>query len=372
MTTLATKAIETLPVGARAKDGQVPGLEARRNVGGVSFLLHYRTEEGIQRRPKIGAYPGMSLADARKIARSMLARVAVGMDPMAERLVARSGPTFDILADRCEREHYNRTTWHREAMRIYRKNVAPLLGERRLRRLGYEDVAECHRRLSASPATANRTLAVMSRMLNFAERWGWRELGSNPCRHVERYPETARRRYATGEELVKLGQALDRHSEDASGVAFIYILLFSGARPSEILNGTPAMLERVGERGVLRLFNGKTGRRDVFLPPQAMRVIDRLPADRATLAGRSTMPRRLWTKIQKEIGCEDLWLRDLRRTFATIALTNGISLGQVGELLGHASAQTTKVYAKLMEDGAHAATATVAEKLETMMQQGAE
>ena len=366
--------IEALPVGRHLSDGQVPGLAARRNATGVSFLLYYRTGEGVQRRPKIGSYPGMSIAEARKVAVRMLARVAIGHDPMAERLAARSEPTLDDLAARCERDHYHRTAWHREAMRLYGKKVAPQLGRRRLRDLGYEDIAELHRRLSASPATANRTVAVISRMFNFAERWGWRDMGSNPCRHIERYPERARRRYATAKEIAKLGAALERYAADpahVSGVAFIHVMLFSGARPSEILNGTPAMLERVeredGVYGVLRLPNGKTGRRDVFLPPQAMSVIDRLPEDRSTLVGRSTMPRRLWRKIGKEIGCEDLWLRDLRRTFATIALTNGVTVGQVGELLGHASMQTTKIYAKLTEDGAHIAAATVAGKLEELL-----
>jgi hypothetical protein len=45
---------------------------------------------------------------------------------------------------------------------------------------------------------ANRCLALMSKMLNLAERWGWRSEGSNPCRHVDRYREGAVRRMRTG------------------------------------------------------------------------------------------------------------------------------------------------------------------------------
>jgi hypothetical protein len=48
--------------------------------------------------------------------------------------------------------------------------------------------------------------------------------------------------------------------------------------------------------------------RVVYLPPQARRVLDKLPANRARLAGRVTVPRKLWNMIRKEVGCPDLWL----------------------------------------------------------------
>lgn len=371
---LRPQALKNLPLGGRLKDGQVSGLEARRTATGISFLLYYRTLAGIQRRPKIGNYPDVALPIIRKIAKELLAQVAAGRDPMAERRETRAEATLNELATRCKQEYYHRTAWHREAMRLYKKHAAPVLGGRRLRSLRYDDVSKLHRRLSVSPATANRVLSVLSKMLCFAERWGWRDIGSNPCRLVERYPEKARRRYATPRELSKLGAVLGGYAlrpADVSGVAFIYVMLFSGARPSEILTGTPDMLERVsragGVHGVLRLPNGKTGLRDVFLPPQAIKILDRLPENRKNLVGRRTMPRRLWKEICADIGCKDLWLRDLRRTFATIALTTGVSVGQVGELLGHASAQTTKIYAKLIEDGAYEATAAIANEVEMLL-----
>jgi integrase len=224
--------------------------------------------------------------------------------------------------------------------------------------------------MKAHPNQANRMVAVAGKMLTLAERWGWRPVGSNPCQLVERFVERKRRRYATLDELKAIGAAMDKYAEDpahVSGVAFLLLLIFSGARPSEIERGTPDMIEVQGDAGVLRIEKGKTGERAVFLPPQAMRVIARLPKDRKNLAGRTTVPRALWRLIQKDSGCNDLWARDLRRTFATVALTGGVPIGVVGELLGHKSAQTTKVYAKLMEGGAHAAAASVAGRMEHLL-----
>jgi site-specific recombinase XerD len=60
----------------------------------------------------------------------------------------------------------------------------------------------------------------------------------------------------------------------------------------------------------------------------------------------------------------------MRRTFATVALSNGVPIGQVGELLGHASTQTTKIYAKLLEETAHAAAAKTAGLMAGMLQGG--
>jgi hypothetical protein len=44
-----------------------------------------------------------------------------------------------------------------------------------------------------------------------------------------------------------------------------------------------------------------------------------------------------------------------------------VPIGLIGELLGHKSAQTTKVYARLMEGPAVSATGEIADKIENML-----
>lgn len=374
--TLTNTAIEAMQPGDELKDERVPGLSVRARAGGKSFVLYYRNRVTRQpRRPTIGRYGVLSIAQARDIARAMLAEVAAGKDPVAERKAVREEPTLDELWLRCRADHYVSTTaWGKEAARLYRSGVQPRLGGRRVRSLAYADVQGVHAALKASPTTANRTLSILSKTMDLAERWGYRDTGSNPCRHVERYPEASRRRYASHGEIAAIGPILERHATDKrnlAGVAFLYLLMFSGARPSEIGNATPAMVERVEREGVvygvLRLEHGKTGRRDVFLPPQAMAVLERLPAKRARLADRRTVPHKLWKKVRDEAGCPDLWPRDWRRTFGTLALSGGMPIGIVGELLGHADPKTTKIYAKLLEDGAHDAAAGVAAQMERLL-----
>jgi integrase len=375
---ITNTAIDAMQPGAEIKDDQVPGLSVRRNPGGWSWMLRYRKRGGAVKRPKIGAYPTISLKDARSLARSWLVRLAGGDDPAVP---PKSEPLLDDLWARCEREHYNRgTAWDGEAKRIYNVHIKERLGGHRLGAIDYDVVHRLHAGMKALPFQANRALAVLAKMLYLAERWKLRPPGSNPCQYVSRYPEPRRRRYASPAELSAAAAALQAEAiKFPAAVAFIYLLMFSGARPSEIVNATPAMIERTEGGGVLRIEQGKTGQRDVFLPAQAMQVIDRLPKDGIaqrsregvlgayTITGLAGPPRDVWDRVRKAAGCPDLRMRDLRRTFATIAMSNGVTPGQIGELLGHRSVQTTKIYAKLMESPAHAAAAAVAGKIDQII-----
>jgi hypothetical protein len=66
-------------------------------------------------------------------------------------------------------------------------------------------------------------------MFNLAERWGLRVDGTNPCRHVERFPERPRERFLSDDELARLGSVLKRAEEgglaSAEAVAAIRLSL---------------------------------------------------------------------------------------------------------------------------------------------------
>ena len=53
------------------------------------------------------------------------------------------------------------------------------------------------------------------------------------------------------------------------------------------------------------------------------------------------------TAIRQHAALPDVRLHDLRHSFASIAITDGISLMVIGKLLGHAKLQTTSRYAHL-------------------------
>lgn len=370
---LNNRTIATAQPGARIWDDQVRGLCLRVSATGrKAFYLVYRTRAGQQRGPKLAGIEVMTLAQARDAAREMLAKVALGGDPVAEWRAEHAAPTVAELGARWLADH--EASIKPRTLKLYRdvltNRVLPALGSLKAAAVQHEDVGRLHKSMADTPTMANRTLAALSCMFTYAEKHRLRPPGSNPCAHVRRYRETKRRRYMSRGEAPQIAAALARYETTRHrAVAFVYLLILSGARPDEIAGAKPEWLECVGDGGVLRLPDSKTGSRSVYLPPQVMRVLAAIPPAGGTLLGIKS-PKSLWDRVRVEAGTPDLRLYDLRHTFASAALDAGYSLAQIGELLGHASTQTTKRYAHLIEEQAHEAAANTAGLLERMMSGG--
>lgn len=374
---LTLEAIKTSLPGDVLYDDTVRGLHLRVGARRRTYYLYFRTKAGLERRPRIEDHGVITLNQARDIAREMLGSVAAGRDPVAERAAAKAGATVDAFFSAYWEKNWQALGSGREIKRRYIKYAAPKVGTKRVRDVTEDDVQAIHTGLKATPYQANRVVDDLATLFDYAERpkVAERAPGTNPCGYVERYTELKRKVFAKPEDIAKVGPALIRWAEERPAeVAFIYIMIFSGARPSEVERFAWPQLERVGEAGVIRM-HGKTTdvtgeQRDVFLPPQAMRVIDRLPrtATGPIVGVSKAVAAKFWRRIRKETGVRpDLWMRDWRRTFGVTGLSKGVSAGAVGELLGHASAQTTKIYTDLFEDAAHAAAGDTAAALEKML-----
>ena len=66
-----------------------------------------------------------------------------------------------------------------------------------------------------------------------------------------------------------------------------------------------------------------------------------------------------WWRIRARAGLQDLRLHDLRHSFASFLVNEGVSLYVVQALLGHANARTTQRYAHLASDTLTEATEIV-------------
>ena len=60
-----------------------------------------------------------------------------------------------------------------------------------------QDVVALMKKREKAPTGANRVLACLRKMFNMAEVWGYRPDGSNPCKHVQKYPEKGKTRLIT-------------------------------------------------------------------------------------------------------------------------------------------------------------------------------
>jgi len=342
-------------------DSQLPGFGLRVFSSGTkSYIIQYRNAAGRNRRMSLGKHGVLTVEEARKLARQQLAAVARGEDPSASRQEFMRSMSVTDLCERFMNEH---AAHHCKPRTIenYRRDldrfIKPALGGRKITEIERKDIAALHGKYSHIPYQANRNLMLLSAMFNKAEEWGLRQDGSNPCRHVKRYPQKNKERYLTKEEMAKLIETLDYRKnaglENPFFVAAIKLLLFTGARLGEIQT---AKWEYLREN-ILELPDSKTGKKRIYLGTAALNVLTNLPRfedNPYIIAGRKKGAyleniHGPWKRVREAAGLEDVRIHDLRHTFAAYAATNRLSLHMTGKLLGHSQPQTTMRYAHLAD-----------------------
>jgi len=358
-------------------DDDVRGLGVRIFPSGrKTFVVVYRVH-GRQHLITLGACGILTLHQARAKAQKTLADLVIeGLDPLAERKAKAQSSTVEELAQRYLAEHAEVKKKAKSAKmdrQILRDHVVPKLGRLKVVDVNRQHVGSLHHSLRETPYMANRTLALVSKMMNLAERWGLRPDGSNPCRHVEKFKEAARERYLTMEEFARLTQALAEGEESGSegqhAIAAIRLLILTGCRLGEILQ---LRWEHVDfDNGRLHLPDSKTGAKTVFLSTVAQQVLRQVPRTGSNpwvIEGRKpqTHLRDLkgpWRRIRERADLPDLRIHDLRHSFAAVGAGLGLSLPMIGKLLGHSQPQTTARYAHLAADPMHEAADRIGERL---------
>lgn len=265
--------------------------------------------------------------------------------------------------------------WAREVEGLYSRNIIGSFGHKDFTKISAKEIRNWHHDLKDTPIAANRALNVMSKMFSYAEEQELIPQGTNPCKLVKSHKERKRRRYATPDELKKIFEILKTEEvKNPRATAFIYLLIYSGARPRSIERAKwqdLKMVEHNGEMFGVLTFNGKTSEatgedEQVVIPPQGLLCLKQLDMKSETICGIK-MPRDFWERTRTEAGCSDLWIRDLRRTFASIGLSTGQSSGIIGELLNHKSANTTKTYTQLLQDKKLEVTHEIAKSIQNII-----
>ena len=360
---LNDKNIKRAVAGDVLRDAKMPGLHLRFFAHSASYYYRYRTRGGIERRPKLGGHPLLSITQARELARALMLEVAAGHDPRVDRRASMAEPTMTALCEQYMREYAPRKKTAHEDQTMINATVIPRLGKLRVADVRRADVAAIHEAMVDTPYQANRVLALLSTLFTLSEMWGYRPANSKPTRFVPRYPEKKRRRIMGSDEAAAISAALAKRAvRRPEAVAIIWMLTLTGARAREVYDARWEWLEG----SVLKLPDSKTGAKPVYLPRQVMELLEPMRKPEG-LIFKGKRPREVWDAVRTEAGCPDLRLHDLRRTFASQALSMGMTLDQIGELFGHASTQTTAGYAWMVPTTAQQAVEGVAAQLETLM-----
>ncbi len=413
---LTTRTVDAARPKARAYvvyDEDLKGFGLRvMPTGFKSWIVEYRPagagRTASKRRVGLGSIASLTAAEARKLAKDMLAAIRGGADPIAARAAEKAAATVADISSRFLAEHVEKrrkpTTAAFYRMAVNR-HLVPALGARKAAGLTKPDLLKLHSSLADRPILANRVLAVLGSMLSWGQSAGLVPEGFNPVGAIEKNPERGRERYLTTAELERLGAAL-RDAEtigipwnvDEAGpkakhlpktvsrrtllsphaIAAIRLLILLGTRLREVLHLRWTEIDF--ERGLLLLPDSKTGRKTIILNAPALAVLQAIPrvgefviAGRgATKKGEKERPRadlkKSWSAIRRHTGLESLRIHDLRHSFASVGAGAGLGLPIVGKLLGHTEASTTQRYAHLDNDplrrASNAIGATIAAALD--------
>lgn len=340
-------------------DKTTPGFGLRIHPSGSKVWIVQVRIKGRSRRIVIARHGEIDLAEARRRARDMLARIRAGENLADDIRKEKETPTFRQFADqyvkRCD-PYWKPSS--RKTARIYLKaRLLPAFGKIPLDRIGPEDVAAWFDEASKDkPGAANRAFEILRSIMFRAEEWGLRERDSNPCFGIRKNPRNNIARFLDTDELARLGRALAaRETEWPETVAAIRLLALTGCRRSEVLN----LRWRDIREHAIKLPDSKTGPRDVPFGAAARALIGVLPGARhpdtllfpryAHGKGFNHMQDR-WRAICADAKLGRLRLHDLRHTAASQAVMSGENLPLVGRLLGHRRHRTTAGYAHLADE----------------------
>jgi integrase len=371
--------VRQLPAPAKGNkityDGGAPvGFGVRVTAAGSkSFILNYRVRDtGQERRVTIGEFGSWSTSAARAEAKKLRSKVDGGGDPRGEVEERREAPTMADLCDRFEKVFLpkKRAATQDAYSRLLRIHIRPHFGKfTRVADVRYSDVDRLHRNVTKTGSTysANRCVAVCSKMFSLAIQLEWRTTNTNPAKGVERNPEIARERYLTGEELARLTTALAKHP-DKQFTDIVRLLMLTGARSAEVFGMKWADLDLT--KGVWTKLAVGTKQAKKHVVPLSepvvtlLKIIERgknefvFPGNGDT--GHIQSIKKSWASLCKAANISGLRVHDLRHNYASQVASSGLgSLPLIGALLGHSSPVTTARYSHLFDDPQRAATEKV-------------
>jgi len=334
-------------------------LEVRAS-GGKTFYQRYTDARGRERQFKLGPAEILTLDQARRKARLILAQALIGEDPQQQRRALRETPTLnEFVRDRYlpHVKSYKRSWCTDET--VLRLHILPALGAEPVDQVKNEAISElleAMRQKGYASGTTNRVLILLRYIYNLGRKWRVAGMAENPTLGLSTAPDVQRDRFLTPEETQRLIAAI-QSDENQTAAQAIMLLLLTGGRRNEI---TQAKWDYVNwERRTLLVPLSKSGKpRAIALNGQALALLRAIARHDGNpfifpspVNGRPSASLFFpWDRIRKRAGLADVRLHDLRHSYASFLVNQGISLYVVQGLLGHAHSRTTQRYAHLAHE----------------------
>jgi integrase len=345
------------------RDTKVRGLVLRMTwTGAATWSMRALLRDGRHTRVTLGAYPALSLAEARKVALDALARIHKGADLVAEKRAARAARKAALaeatVAERLAQWQQAKTSrwsdrYAAEVARLVEREILPALGAKPLRLTTRADwTGLVARKRASAPVVAGHLYRIASSFLNHAEAEGWIDSPILPRKGAARLapPPPPRERALSDDELIAIWTATA--AEPPKSRAFVRLMILTGCRRAEAAGITTGEIDR--EAGIWRLpgTRAKNGRAHVMpLCDLALAELDAVWPEHGAAAGSdwrllgahgsgfvgfSKLKSRIDTKANIAPWC---W-HDLRRTVRTGLARLGVDRLHAERALNHVSGQS--------------------------------
>ena len=384
---LTKTAVDAATFGAKEyelRDTVVPGFLLKvTRAGRKIFMVQYRTNTGERRKPAIGRFGELTVEQARAIAQDWLADVRKGKDPSAEKTAARNAPSVKELCAKFI-EDYSKPKNRPRTVKSYQgyidRHIIPKLGALKVGQVTRSDVSGVMTRMKKTPVTANRVLCCLRKMFNMAEVWGFRDDGTNPCRHIPKYPESGKTRLITDDEMVRLFAYLDRADVEGLEHPFftlgIHLQFAFAARMSEIINMEWEWVDFANRRVVWP--DSKTGEiskpmsEDVFALLSTAPRFQRSPYVVPSISQPDQPMSQYtyfegWKRILERAEIPHVGTHGIRHRATTEIANSGVPVKVGMQLTGHKTVTQFMRYVHTEDDPVRAAAETVASRRRSLL-----
>lgn len=277
-------------------------------------------------RTRVGHYPALPLAEARKKALVLLGT------PLEQNPVSTFAEGRELyLRTHCAQKQRERT--RKETERLLTKHFAPL-NRKKLSAITTGQLTEIIDGLLATPSEAQHAFKAARTFFRWAEKRGYCK---NPCTMPAPSKEVSRERVLTDDELRRVYQG-----GTGQFGQIVRLLILTGQRRSEISTLKWEYIDLEKDEISLPPEGVKNGRRHTFpIGPMAKKILGEIPKGGEYLfpARRRETPFTGFSPckadLDAETGVKNWTLHDLRRTFATALAGLGVAPHVIERLLNH-------------------------------------
>jgi integrase len=358
-----------------------------RGTGRGTWRLRF-SHNGVQKCLSIGLLNEISLDEARASAFAYKKQLRLGEAPMDILKNERICPKFSEFVEKYYLPYiksYKRCVTADQT--LLDNHLLPAFGDTRMNAISRYDVVQfLQKKVSDSykPAYCNRFLVLLGFCFNLAIKWDITGVSKNPVKDVDRLKANNKiERFLKQDEAVRLLSAIQL-SPNPMLQYFVPLALLTGARKRELLDARWEDFDF--QRRVWRIPTTKSGRpRHVPLTDETLGILNTL---RSRLPMMLEQPELIenpwvlpnlktgkpfrsifnsWDTARCKAGVPDLRVHDLRHSFASALVNQGIPIYDIQKLLGHSDIKTTERYAHLAPDRLRVSASAASEVYAVML-----